>query len=346
MIRLPLYLPGQERVRSADILAVDIGGTKTSFGLFEVRKGTVRLVQETTYPSKKYGSFDKLLEQYLKEQAVGQFDVLSIGVAGPVVDNRVQLTNLSWEIDAAGIQKKRKIAAVYLLNDLEATAYGLVGIEPDDLAKIHVGSQKEGNMAILAPGTGLGEAGLFWDGTYYRPFATEGGHSEFAPRTELDIELFHYLRKETPLISWEYLISGDGIYRIYRFLRDAKGYKEPTWLTEKLITENPAAVVSHTAMRELNEACVKAMQLFVTYMAREASSLVLKLKATGGLFLGGGIPPKIYPLLRSELFLQQFTQSDRMDKLLQDIPIYVTLDSKAALIGAAYFGAFGNKHEK
>ena len=343
MIHLPLYLPGRDHIRSADILAVDIGGTKTSFGFFEVRKGTVHLVREITYPSKKYTSFNELLVQYLKEQSVAQFDVLSIGVAGPVVDNGVQLTNLSWEIDAAKIKKEHEIAAVYLLNDLEATAYGLVGIEPDDLAKIHVGNQKEGNMAILAPGTGLGEAGLFWDGTYYRPFATEGGHSEFAPRTELDVELFHYLRKETPLISWEHLISGNGIYRIYCFLRDMKGYKEPSWLADKLANENPAAVVSHTAMRELNEACAKTMQLFVTYMAREASSLVLKLKATGGLFLGGGIPPKIYPLLRSELFYQQFIQSDRMGELLQDIPIYVTLDSKAALIGTAYFGAFGNK---
>lgn len=345
MIDLPLYLPRKTRTKVGNILAVDIGGTKTSLGQFELKAGELKLIQEITYPSKDFSSFDALLDRYLQEQPVGTFDVLSIGVAGPVVANKVELTNLSWTIDAESIKQQRKITHVCLLNDLEATAYGLVGIEPDDLAPIHTGIQQQGNMAILAPGTGLGEAGLFWDGSFYRPFATEGGHSEFSPRTETDIALFHYLRKETPLISWEHLISGDGIYRIYRFLRDVKEYREPSWLQEKLAIDNPAAVISHTAMRELNDTCVQTMQLFVTYMAREASSLVLKLKATGGLFLGGGIPPKIYPLLRSELFLQQFTQSDRMDKLLQDIPIYVTLDSKAALIGAAYFGAFGNRED-
>ncbi|WP_185140147.1 glucokinase [Albibacterium bauzanense] len=340
MINLPLFLPGRSQNKVAKILAVDIGGTKTSFGLFTIVGANVNLVQEETYPSKNYLSFNVILDKYLQEHVSSIPDILSIGVAGPVVDGKVQLTNLSWSIDANVLQQEKGITKVFLLNDLEATAYGLAGIEKDDLAIIHSGEQKKGNVAILAPGTGLGEAGLFWDGSCYRPFATEGGHSEFSPRTELDIELFHYLRNETPLISWEYLISGDGIYRIYTFLRDIRGYKEPTWLEEKLRTEIPAAVVSHTAIRQLNETCVKAMQLFVTYMAREATNLVLKLKATGGLFLGGGIPPKIYPLLRDELFRQQFIQSDRMEPLLQDIPIHLILNSKAALVGAAYYGAF------
>jgi len=341
MIHFPLYLPGRKSNKKSTVLAADIGGTKTGLGLFEVTKSGLRLLKESTYPSKNYASFDNILDLYLKEHADYKPNILSIGVAGPVVDQRVQLTNLSWSIEAAIIKQERGIDKVFLLNDLEATAYGLVGLEQDDLAVIHPGEQKKENMAILAPGTGLGEAGLFWDGTFYHPFATEGGHSEFSPRTDLDMELFHYIRNETPLISWEYLISGDGIFRIYSFLRDVKGYKEPTWLTEKLKNENPAAVVSHTAMRQLNETCVKTMQLFVTYMAREATSLVLKLKATGGLFLGGGIPPKIYPLLRDELFRQQFVQSDRMDELLADVPIHIILNSKAALLGAAYFGAYG-----
>lgn len=342
MIQIPLYLPGKKNNKTRRILAADIGGTKTALGLFEVTKSALQLIHENTYPSKNYASFDDILTAYLKEDTGVKIDVLSIGVAGPVVDQKVQLTNLSWLIEAANIKQKNAIDKVCLLNDLEATAYGLMGIEQEDLALVHIGVQKKGNMAILAPGTGLGEAGLFWDGSFYRPFATEGGHSEFSPRTDLDMELFHYVRNETPLISWEHLISGDGIYRIYCFLRDVKDFKEPTWLTEKLKTENPAAVVSHTAMRQLNEACVKAMQLFVSYMAREATSLVLKLKANGGLFLGGGIPPKIYPLLRDELFRQQFMQSDRMDEMLKEVPIHLILNSKTALIGAAYFGAYGN----
>lgn len=341
MTNIPLYLPNKQHEKKRLLLAADIGGTKTSLGLFSIDKTDITLVNELSFPSANYLSFDDVLDEYLKNLTVSPPDVLSIGVAGPVVDNTVKLTNLSWNIDGNSLQKNRGWSKVRLLNDLEATAYGLAGIAEEDLATIYSGKRKEGNIAVLAPGTGLGEAGLYWDGAFYRPFATEGGHSEFSPRTELDIELFHYLRKESPLISWEHLISGAGIYRIYTFLRDVKGYKEPNWLREKLKTEDPAAVVSHTAMRELNDACIKAMQLFVTYMAREATSLVLKLKATGGLYLGGGIPPKIYPLLRNELFRQQFIQSDRMGLLLQDIPIHLILKSKTALIGAAYYGAFG-----
>lgn len=249
MLNLPLFLPGRSQNKAAKILAVDIGGTKTSFGLFTIAGANVNLLQEETYPSKNYSSFNDVLDKYLQEHVSFIPDVLSIGVAGPVVDGKVQLTNLSWSIDADLLQQEKGIAKVFLLNDLEATAYGLAGIEKDDLAIIHSGEQKKGNVAILAPGTGLGEAGLFWDGSCYRPFATEGG-------------------------------------------------------------------------------------------AREATSLVLKLKATGGLFLGGGIPPKIYPLLRDELFRQQFIQSDRMEPLLQDVPIHLILNSKAALVGAAYYGAF------
>lgn len=341
MTNLSLYLPNKKNGRNFSLLAADIGGTKTSLGLFKVEETRITLLNEKTFPSQRYHSFDDILDEYLKNCLDTPPDILSIGVAGPVVNNSVKLTNLSWSIDAKLLQQNRDWNKVCLLNDLEATAYGLAGVTKEDLATLYSGEQKAGNIAVLAPGTGLGEAGLFWDGKYYRPFATEGGHSEFSPRTELDVELFHYLRKESPLISWEHLISGAGIHRIYSFLREIKGYKEPAWLTEKLNTEDPAAVISHTAMRELNDACIKAMQLFVSYMAREATSLVLKLKATGGLYLGGGIPPKIYPLLRDELFRQQFIQSDRMEVLLQHVPIHLLLKSRAALIGAAYYGAFG-----
>ncbi|MGK9119684.1 glucokinase [Olivibacter jilunii] len=343
MTRIPLYLPNKQNGKNVLLLAADIGGTKTSLGTFKVEDAQIKLLREQTFPSRDYLSFDQILDEYLRNDVNSPPEVLSIGVAGPVVNNAVKLTNLSWNIDAKMLQQNSGWSKVCILNDLEAMAYGLVGIAKDDLATLYSGEPEAGNIAILAPGTGLGEAGLFWDGKFYRPFATEGGHSEFSPRTETDIELFHYLRNESPLISWEHLISGAGIYRIYSFLRDVKGYKEPAWLSEKLTTEDPAAVVSHTAMRELNDGCVKAMQLFVGYMAREATSLVLKLKATGGLYLGGGIPPKIYPLLRDELFRQQFIQSDRMELLLQRIPIHLILKNRTALTGAAYYGAFGKE---
>src|SRR5690606_33932310 len=181
---------------------------------------------------------------------------------------------------------------------------GLVGLAEEDVATVFdSGAPLSGNMAILAPGTGLGEAGLFWDGDAYRPFATEGGHSDFAPQTPLDLELYAYLTDEIDIVSWEHVVSGPGIYRIYCFLRDVKAYKEPAWLAENFKNDSdPAAVISHAAMRELDAACIKTMELFVSYMAREAASLVLKHKATGGLLLGGGIPPRIYPLLRTAQF--------------------------------------------
>src|SRR5690606_1235655 len=179
-------------------------------------------------------------------------------------------------------------------------------------------------------------------GSSYRPFATEGGYSDFAPQTELDLELLVHLQGVVGMVSWEHVVSGPGIHRIYRFLRDVKGHKEPTWLTENFkFDRDPAAVISHAAMRELDPVCMTTMDLFVGYMAREATSLVLKHKATGGLLLGGGISPRIYPLLREDSFRQRFIRNSRMTELLQQVPIKVILNSKAALIGAAYYGAFG-----
>lgn len=343
MISFPLFFPKNKKIKETiTVLSADIGGTKTSLGLFVTANGKLKPLKDATFSSKQHSSFYDIVKLFLKENKSNLPDVLSIGVAGPVVNGTVKLTNLSWTLNTDELKQKTGIRAVYLLNDLEATAYGLAGVRDDDLAYIYNSKQiANGNMAVLAPGTGLGEAGMFWDGSAYRPFATEGGHSEFSPRNDLDIELLRFLRDQYEIVSWEHLLSGAGIYNIYRFLRDVKGYKEPAWLSEKLETEDPAAVISHTAMRALNDGCVLAMENYITYLAREATSLVLKLKATGGLVLGGGIPPKIYPLLRSELFHQQFQKSDRMELLLGDVPIYIILNSKAALVGAAYYGAYG-----
>jgi glucokinase len=342
MISFPLFFPKYKDINEViTVLSADIGGTKTSLGLFITEGEKLKLLKDATFSSKQYPSFYDVIEQFLKENKPIFPDVLSIGVAGPVVNGAVKLTNLPWTLDRNQLRLETGIKEVYLLNDLEATAYGLAGVREDDLAYIYKSKQViAGNMAVLAPGTGLGEAGMFWDGSAYRPFAAEGGHSEFSPRTNLDIELLRFLHNQYEIVSWEHLLSGAGIYNIYKFLRDVRGYKEPAWLSEKLETEDPAAVISHTAMRGLNDCCTQAMENYITYLAREATSLVLKLKATGGLVLGGGIPPKIYPLLRSELFHQEFQKSDRMELLLENVPIYIILNSKAALVGAAYYGAF------
>lgn len=341
----PLYLPrsGERDLSGKTILAADIGGTKTSLGLFEVRRDMLSVLHEITVPSNGDTSFEGIVMKFL-EGTPDIPSILSIGVAGPVSENQVKLTNLAWELDGSQLQRNLGIGRVVLINDLEATAYGLAGLVQDDIATIFDQEVPPmGNMTILAPGTGLGEAGLFWDGRSYRPFATEGGHSDFAPQTPFDLELCTYLRSEIDILCWEHVVSGPGIYRIYRFLRDVKGYKEPAWLAENFKNDNnPAAVISHAAMRELDATCTKTMELFVTYMAREATSLVLKHKATGGLLLGGGIPPRIYPLLHKALFREQFVRNSHMVELLEKIPIKVILNSKAALIGAAYYGAYGH----
>ncbi len=339
------YLPHQEdgSRNGKKILAVDIGGTKTSFGVFEVKGNALSLIREETFGSRSMGTFEEILQKFLATDKDGRPDVLSIGVAGPVLENKVTLTNLSWELDAASLKTEFDIEQVSIINDLEATAYGLVGLSVEDTVPLFESSDtSHGNMAVLAPGTGLGEAGIFWDGTYHRPFATEGGHSEFAPRTDLDVELLKYLQQEDEIISWEHVVSGPGIYRIYKFLRDAKGYNEPAWLKENFKNnDNPAAVISHAAMRELDTTCSLTMDLFVSYMARESASLVLKHKAVGGLWLGGGIPPRIFPLLKKDLFREQFIQNAHMTHLLEKVSIRVILNSQAALIGAGYYGAFG-----
>lgn len=341
----PFYLPQREG-NSQDgriILAVDIGGTKTSFGLFEVVGIEISLLREETVRSRSMGSFEEILQKFLSRDDRHPPDVLSIGVAGPVFENKVKLTNLSWDLDAASLKAAFDIEKVSIINDLEATAYGLAGLKEGDTVTLFGSSEKTGgNMAVLAPGTGLGEAGVFWDGTYYRPFATEGGHSDFAPRADVDVELFRYLQDEAEIVCWEHLVSGPGIYRIYKFLRDVKGYKEPGWLAENFKNnDDPAAVISHAAMRELDATSSLAMDMFVGYMARESTSLVLKHKAVGGLWLGGGIPPRIFPLLKKDLFREQFIQNEHMRHLLEKVSIHVILNSKAALLGAGYYGAFG-----
>lgn len=343
-MRFPLFLPGLKIAKNngLHVLAADIGGTKTNIGWYISEDGKMNLQKESTYPSTEYASFSEIISEFLKTYKLDLPDVLSIGVAGPVVEGKCITTNLPWSLDVQLLKKELKIDRIEMINDLEATAYGLAEVNDEFLATIHVGNPNiNGNVAILAPGTGLGEAGLFWDGTALRPFATEGGHSEFSPRNKMEVDFYEYLNKIYGIVSWETVISGPGIVNIYRFLRDIKKHPEPAWLSQRFEEEkDAAAVISHSAMRELDPTCTLAMQMFVDFMAREATNLVLKLKAVGGLLLGGGIPPKIFNLLNKDKFQKNFITSDKMEHILKDIPIYLILNSKAPLIGAAYYGAY------
>lgn len=340
---IPVSLPGRGNQKNEGkiVLAADIGGTKTNLALFKANGNKIDLIREGNFPSGSYDTFDAILNAFLKDGPVVDLNCISIGVAGPVMGSRVKLTNLPWLLDKLELQRAFNVSEVYMINDLRATAYGLAGLNDELLTTIQQGNHElMGNIAILAPGTGLGEAGLYWDGVAYHPFATEGGHCHFSPQNELDVELYQYVRKSHPMMSWEHVLSGSGIHRIYRFLREVKGHPEPAWLRQRFEMDDPAAVISHTAMRELNDTCIQTMEIFVRYLAVEAANLVLKLKATGGLFLGGGIPPKIYPLLKEEVFRKHFTTNDLMQDLLEEVPIKLILDAKTALVGAGYHGAF------
>jgi len=323
--------------QSITILAGDVGGTKANIAFYNASPSGMVLIKQARYSSDEFKSCIEILQRFLQEGDHPKPDRICLGVAGPVLDGKVEITNLDWFLDSADIRTQLGVTHVSLINDLEAMAYGLAGLHEEDLIVIHTGNvSAKGNMAIVAPGTGLGEAGLYWDGHAHHPFPTEGGHCDFCPRTETDIELFKYLQKQHGVVSWERLIAGPAIYDIYRFLRDEKKHEEPGWLKEAIQqAEDPSAVVSHAALENKAVICTETMKLFVRYLARETGNLVLKMKATGGVFLGGGIPPKIATLLLQESFYKNYLDCDRMQNLLEAVPIYIIKNQNSGLRGAA-----------
>jgi glucokinase len=326
--------PGQKPV---SILAADIGGTKTNVALYMSDGKGLTIVREKRYTSADHSAFDDIVHDFCGNDLPNR---ISAAVAGPVIDGKSKLTNLPWVLDSAAMSRDIN-APVCFINDLEATAYGLAGLKNEERTTLAAGDPKaKGNIAILAPGTGLGEAGLYWDGQYYHPFATEGGHSDFAPRTRMDVEIFYYLQEQYGHVSWERVVSGMGIRNIFRFLTDVRKEQIPEWLSERLKDEDPAAVISQSALRHEDLVCAETMDLFVRFMATEAASLVLKLMATGGLYLAGGIPPKILPLLQTDGWTKNFDNNGRMHDLSDRIPVHVILNDKMALQGAAYYGAY------
>jgi glucokinase len=324
------------------VLAGDMGGTKTNLSFYRATDSGLEALESKRYASDDYPSSIDVLKQFLTDTKQSAVDRICLGVAGPVLNKKVELTNIGWSVDTAEMRRQLGIEKVALINDLEATAYGLAGLGPEDFITIHPGKTGNGNMAIIAPGTGLGEGGLYWSGKNHYPFPTEGGHAGFAPRTETDIELLKYLQKKHEVVSWEHLVAGPAIPDIYRFLRDSKKHKEPGWLTEAIKDEEEApAAISKAAIEQKDNCCVETMQYFVRYLAYESANLVMKIKATGGLFLGGGVPHKIAPLLQDKSFFEHYLDCDRMQHLLENVPIRIVKNDKTGLIGAAYYGAYG-----
>ena len=344
-MKFPLYLPQIENPanNNLSILAADVGGTKTNIAQFVSQNGKMVLKLEETYTTNHYNSLTEIILDFIKKNNFEKPDRISIGAAGPVVNGTCHTTNIKFKIDVTELSRDLQIDKVYLINDLEATAFGMTEVDDEFMVTMRNGNPSiGGHIAILAPGTGLGEACLFWDGKYLRPMPSEGGHSEFAPRTDVEFELVKFLQKTYgEIIVWERLVSGPAIYKIYEFLRDVKGYEEQAWLTQKLAeAKDKSAVISETAMSGLCTTCVLAMEMLVDFMARRANNMVLNYKATGGLILAGGIPPRIYNFINKDKIEESFLKCDEMEPLLAGIPIYLNLNSKTALYGAAYYGAF------
>ena len=315
------------------ILAGDIGATKTLFAIFSVSEGRVLKAREERFITKDCGSFEEAIRKFLDDEVP---DLISFGVAGPVMDGKVNITNVGTVLNSKQMSEALNQVPVYFINDLEATGYGISWLKDEELKLIFEGRKNAtGNIAIIAPGTGLGEAGAYWDGHKYHPFSTEGGHCDFASRTQEDFDLYNYLKEKYTHVSWERVVSGNGIIQIFEFLQEKK--EIPAWLTTQLRNEDAAKVISSSAKKV--EICGQTMQLFFGYLAQEAGQLALKTKATGGLFIGGGIMPQILSLLDIDAFVQQFTDFGRLKFLLETIPVKVILNEQTALLGAAAFGA-------
>ena len=322
------------------ILAGDIGGTKTALALFEPSETGIRELRGATFPSRTYGSLEAILEEFLKDGPRGSLEAACFGVAGRVHQGKARTTNLPWCVDAEQLANVLGTRRVRLVNDLEAAAYGMLFLAPDQFEWLHPGRspQEAANIAIIAPGTGLGEAILYWDEQRYRPIASEGGHADFAPRTDQEIALLKCLRARLGgHVSYERVLSGDGICNIYSFLRDAGDVPEPPWLRQRLESGDRNVAITQVGLSGEHPLCVEALDLFCSILGAEAANLALKCLATAGVIVGGGIAPKILPALKKGTFMKGFTDKGRFSDWLRDIPVRVALHPRAPLLGAARY---------
>jgi glucokinase len=319
-------------------LAGDIGGTKTTLAVIDTGSGPRVFLDKETYPSQEYPSLEAMVTRFLKGKKWAP-SLASFGVAGPVINGQVQATNLPWRL-AEPVLSKELNMPVRLLNDLTATANSVPFMKEDDLVTLNPGKPVDhGSIAVIAPGTGLGEAYLNWDGTRYRAFPSEGGHVDFAPTDQMQIKMLGYLQAQLGHISYERVCSGIGLPNIYAFLKAEGIETEPAWLHDQLGQEDdPTPVITRAALEGTAKIAVAALDLFSTILAAEAGNLALKILADGGVYLGGGIPPRILPFMQKESFLKAFRNKGRFASFLENIPVHVILNSETALIGAARYG--------
>ncbi len=320
------------------ILAGEIGATRTRLAAFETEGNRLSGVVEKTYPSQKHEGLAGILADFIKTEGIPVHSAC-FGVAGPVRTGRSKISNLPWIIDASELAKQLKLNSVGLLNDLEAYAYGIDGLESKDFISLGDGSEDaDGNRAVISAKTGLGMAGLYWDGFRHHPFACEGGHADFAPRNELQTELLLYLQKKYGRISCERILSGPGIKNIYDFLRDAHKAEEPDWLrTQVASAPDPPALISQLALEGKSAICDQAMSIFVSVFGAQTGNCALNFMSTGGIFIGGSIAAKIVPKMKDPVFMESFLDKGRMGALLKDVPVKIVVNDDCGMIGAARY---------
>jgi glucokinase len=325
------------------ILAGDVGGTKVHLALYNFEGGKLTPVRDHKFPAANYASLDVIVKEFLASGDSKRQDIVAacFGCPGPVRDGRLKLTNLPWTLDTRDLQKSLGIEHIFLINDLEANGYGIPELALDQVFTLHQGDPGSvGHRGLVSAGTGLGECLLIWDGQrrLHLPIPSEGGHADFAARNDREIALLHYLHRTlNGRVSFERVVSGMGIKNIYAFLRDDQKMEEPAWLRDRMTSEDPNAVIGQCAEDGSSEICYETLQIFAAAFGAEAGNLALKVLAMGGIYLGGGIAPKILKTMQNGVFTQAFFDKGRMAPLLEAIPVRVILDDTCALLGAAAY---------
>ncbi len=320
------------------ILAGDIGGTKTNLALYKTDGHVLQLHTKRQFSSRAYANLTDIFLDF-EEIAEMTIDAACFGIAGPVIDGRCRTTNLPWDIGTLELQEALKTKQVHLMNDLEATAYGMLYVDEDAFTVLNpTGRMFQGNCAVIAAGTGLGEAMLYFDGKTYHPIGSEGGHCDFAPVTAQQDALLTWMRKRFPgHVSYERILSGPGIYTLYEFLKESDYAAEPASMRNIQQGKDPSAMISACALNEKDPLCMETLRLFAEIYGAEAGNLALKTMSLGGIYIGGGIAPKILPFMRSGHFMNGFASKGRFEEMLRGIQVKISNDPETALIGAAYF---------
>lgn len=341
--KFPLYLPGVKNTKNENvtILGANLREDETVLAYYVSGGQGLEMKIQKKYSTKDFSSLNEIVKDFIVGNALSGTERFGISVPGPVINGKSSPARLGWNLDVQDFKKEFGFHEVYMLNDQEAAAYGIGLLEDTELEDIRFGGHLDnGNVAIIAPGNGLGEAGYFFDGKYLRPFATEGGHSEFSPRTNVEVEFYQFLNNLYGIVSWESVLSKSGLFNIYRFLRDVKRHPESENLAERLNKGNFVETLYKSATEEDEMISKIALDTFLEFLAREANSLTLKLKATGGLILAGDIPQMLVNYIDKDKFYQKFKISDKMEAMLQNIPIYLVKSKSTSINGVALYTAY------